>query len=165
MPEQSNAATTSTVPERREFPCVRCQATVLWMHTEKGKPILVDAASCADHTVRYDRDLNHCHYETCTNKPEGQSDSGNNRAPCRDCGDEVVWMTTSKGKKVPVNPDTYHDEAEFSSWANQVHWETCPIAIERKKVEQEAQEAQKLHSAPPKQSELADILDKDEIPL
>lgn len=141
--------------EKKPMKCVHCGTEVVWMHTEKGKPILVNADSCYDEEARYDKEVNHCHYESCSNKP----DQGNNIAPCRDCGAEIVWMTTSKGKKVMVDLDTYHDEKQFNSWVNKVHWETCPVALARK-----AEEEGTTPGVPPTDPAL-DLANQEEIPF
>ena len=107
--------------------CQKCnEAEVIWMHTPRGKAVLVDAASAQAGETQYDKARHSCHWETCKNKPEG---AGNPQfsgpAFCKDCGEEVVWMLTKRGKKVPVNVNTYHDELIYNDWVNKCHWETC----------------------------------------
>lgn len=53
---------------------------------------------------------------------------------CRDCGREVVWLKTQKGKNILVDYDSVReDEAITSEESNlydyarhSCHWETCP---------------------------------------
>ena len=47
---------------------------------------------------------------------------------CRSCGDEIVWMVTPNGKKIPVDAETVSDrEAEvFDRETMTTHFQTCP---------------------------------------
>lgn len=47
-----------------------------------------------------------------------------NQAECRSCGSPVLWCTTRKGKKMPVDPPTIPEVATTS------HFATCPQAEE-----------------------------------
>ncbi len=109
--------------------CQKCgEAEVLWLHTARGKAVLVDAEGVIDGEERYDKEKHSCHWETCPAKPEGQGQQQQDgRGTCKDCQQDVVWMLTKKGKKVPVVPSTYHDETIYNDWVNKCHWDVCPF--------------------------------------
>lgn len=106
--------------------CQKCgEAEVVWLHSKNGKPVLCDAGSVTLGEERYDQNKHSCHWETCSAKPEGQERKMDGPAHCKDCQEEIVWMPTKKGKKVPVQPSTYHGEVIFNDWVNKCHWDTC----------------------------------------
>lgn len=47
--------------------------------------------------------------------------------PCLECGAEIVFLRTPKGKRMPVNAETVKDELEIYSQASGHvnHWSTC----------------------------------------
>lgn len=48
-------------------------------------------------------------------------------ANCRDCGAEIVFLKTAKGRKIPINAATVADGDElFAAQEHQVHFNTCP---------------------------------------
>lgn len=52
----------------------------------------------------------------------------------RDCGADIVWMQTSRGKNIPVNADNVREADElFIQQQHVAHWSTCPNADEFRK--------------------------------
>lgn len=51
-------------------------------------------------------------------------------AICRGCGEEIVWMTTSSGKAIPVDIDSVCDigATAFDPDNMVSHFATCPEA-------------------------------------
>lgn len=57
-------------------------------------------------------------------------------AKCRSCGEEIVWMVTKSGKKMPADmipgfPPTEGDI--FDPKFNSSHFATCPNAAKHRK--------------------------------
>ena len=49
---------------------------------------------------------------------------------CRSCGEEIVWLDTDSGKKIPVDADTVFDKEATVFDPEQMisHFATCPDA-------------------------------------
>lgn len=50
-------------------------------------------------------------------KAQGYQSSGNGK--CRNCGKDMAWFTTPRGKKIPMNPMQKGGDKAVP------HWETC----------------------------------------
>lgn len=48
---------------------------------------------------------------------------------CRSCNERMVWLVTSKGKKMPVDAETVEaGDEEFDPKRHTSHFATCPDA-------------------------------------
>ena len=54
---------------------------------------------------------------------------------CRSCGAPIIWMSTSKGRTMPVNrnPDYVQDKV-FVPGKHVSHFATCPNAVKHRKA-------------------------------
>ncbi|MBW1812182.1 MAG: hypothetical protein JRJ39_00540 [Deltaproteobacteria bacterium] len=59
----------------------------------------------------------------------------NKRAKCKGCGRPIVWVKTSKGKNMPVDPEevTIITMGGVTFKGRVVHWSTCPESDRFKK--------------------------------
>jgi hypothetical protein len=53
---------------------------------------------------------------------------------CRSCSAEIVWLTTKKGKTIPVDRATVKDGDHDFEYARHIsHFATCPDAVRWRK--------------------------------
>lgn len=53
---------------------------------------------------------------------------------CRSCGDPIVWMRTTNGKPIPVEPDDIDPDDElFDPQKHKSHFSNCPHADEHRR--------------------------------
>lgn len=57
------------------------------------------------------------------------------KAKCRSCGAEIVWLKTDAGKNMPVDAETVVDEGATIFDPDQMtsHFATCPDAAKHRK--------------------------------
>jgi len=60
--------------------------------------------------------------------------------PCRSCGEEIVFVKTAAGKKMPIDADTWTEGEEyFEPRVHRSHFATCPQAEQFRKKQSSAQ--------------------------
>ena len=52
---------------------------------------------------------------------------------CRSCGQDIIFLTTSTGKNIPVDYETYKGERQFEHNKHRSHFATCPEASKFRK--------------------------------
>ena len=54
---------------------------------------------------------------------------------CRSCHAPLVWMQTTRGKNIPVEPDDIDaDDELFDPRKHQAHFSTCPNADQHRRA-------------------------------
>jgi hypothetical protein len=52
---------------------------------------------------------------------------------CKSCGENIVFVGTVKGNKMPINYDTYDNERMYTRGVHTPHFVTCPDAAKFRK--------------------------------
>lgn len=65
-----------------------------------------------------------------------------NKAKCRDCGEDIVWLKTKSGKNIAVEPESLPDTGAtvFEKSTMACHWDLCPSRVKEEAPKQSTEE-------------------------
>ena len=108
--------------------CNLCGEAIMWLDTRKSKRVAINADSGSPEDRVFDKNQGHiCHWETCPQR-ENREDRESPQRPstCKVCNKPIIWMTTFKGKNVPVDPESVEPQDEiFEKAKHKCHFDTC----------------------------------------